>query len=88
MNIPKIILKKDKVLIQPTQEASSSFSTEQKKYERKAIGIIILTSKTSSYEKGDTIIYDDKDSIDFSIDGSQLSIIDEYDIVAVIEGGK
>ena len=88
MDKPKIILKNDKVLIQPTQEASSSFSIEQRKYDRRSIGIIKLTSKTSSYEEGDTIIYDDKDSIDFTLEGSPLSIIDEYDIVAVIKGGK
>lgn len=90
MNIPKIILKRDKVLIQPTQEASSSFSTEQKKYERKALAIVKgigegLKVELCEVEVGDKVIYDDSHSIDFSIDGVSLSIISPEDIVATIE---
>lgn len=88
MLIQNIELKPEKILIQPTQEASSSFSTESKKYDRKAIGVVKNTSKNSSYEVGDKIIFDDSDSIDFTIDGVSLSIVDEYDIVAKIKGDK
>ena len=88
MLLEKIELKPEKILIQPTQEASSSFSTETKKYDRKTIGVVKNTSKHSSYEIGDKVIFNDSDSIDFTIDGIALSIVDEYDIVAVIKGGK
>ena len=88
MLLQNIELKPEKILVQPTQEASSSFSPESKKYDRKAIGLIKNTNKLSSYRIGDRVIYDDKDSIDFTIDGVSLSIIDEYDIVATIKGGK
>ena len=40
MLLSNIELKPEKILIQPTQEASSSFSTETKKYDRKAVGVI------------------------------------------------
>ena len=93
MLLSKIELKPEKILIQPTTEASSSFSTEQKKYDRKAIGVVKGISnkgRMSGYDfsVGDKVIYDDKDSIDFSIDGVSLAIVDEYDIVAKIKGDK
>lgn len=88
-----IELKPDKILVQPTPEASSSFSTETKKYDRKAVGVIKGMPKNGrlsayDYKIGDKIIFDDKDSIDFTIDGVALSIVDEYDIVAKIKGDK
>lgn len=93
MLLEKIELKPEKILIQPTQEASSSFSTEQKKYDRKAIGIVKGIPEKGrlsgyDYKIGDKVIYDDSDSIDFTIDGVDLTIIDEYDIVAKIKGEK
>lgn len=88
MLLQDIELKPEKILIQPTQEASSSFSTESKKYDRKAIGVVKNISKHSSYEIGEKVIYDDSDSIDFTIDGVSLSVVDEYDIVATIKGDK
>lgn len=88
MLLSNIELKSERLLIQPTQEASSSFSTESKKYDRKAIGVIKNVSEHSIYEIGDKVIYDDSDSIDFTIDGVALSIISEYDIVAKIKGDK
>lgn len=93
MLLEKIELKPEKILIQPTQEASSSFSTESKKYDRKAIGVVKGISKKGrlsgyDFNIGDKVIFDDSDSIDFTIDGVALSIVDEYDIVAVIKGGK
>ena len=93
MLLEKIELKPEKILIQPTQEASSSFSTESKKYDRKAIGVIKGLPKNGrlsgyNYKVGDKVIFDDSDSIDFTIDGVSLSVIDEYDIVATIKGDK
>ena len=93
MLLSNIQLKQEKVLIQPTTEATSSFSTEQKKYDRKAVGIVKGISKKgriSGYDFGigDKVIYDDSDSIDFTLDGVGLSIIDEYDIVAIIKEEK
>ena len=93
MLLSNIQLKPEKVLIQPTTEATSSFSTEQKKYDRKAVGIVKGISKKgrlSGYDFGigDKVIYDDSDSIDFTLDGVSLSIIDEYDIVAMIKEEK
>lgn len=93
MLLSNIELKPDKILVQPTQEASSSFSTESKKYDRKSVGIVKGLPKrgrVSGYDFsiGDKVIYDDSDSIDFTIDGVALSIVDEYDIVAKIKGDK
>ena len=93
MLLSNIQLKPEKVLIQPTTEATSSFSTEQKKYDRKAVWIVKGISKKgrlSGYDFGigDKVIYDDSDSIDFTLDGVSLSIIDEYDIVAIIKEEK
>lgn len=98
MLLENIELKPNKILVQPTQEASSSFSTESKKYDRKAIGVVKGIPEQDSlsaydlvqgkYNIGDTVIFNDEDSIDFTIDGVALSIIDEYDVVAKIKGGK
>ena len=93
MLLSNIELKPEKILVQPTQEASSSFSTETKKYDRKAVGVIKGIPKNGrlsayDYKIGDKIIFDDKDSIDFTIDGVSLSIVDEFDIVAIIKEDK
>lgn len=89
MLLSNIELKPDKILVQPTQEASSSFSTETKKYDRKAVGVIKGIPKSEyHYKVGDKIVFDDSDSIDFTIDGVALSIVDEFDIVAKIKGDK
>lgn len=93
MLLEKIELKPEKILIQPTQEASSSFSTETKKYDRKAIGVIKGIPKNGrlsgyDYKIGDKVIYDDSTSIDFIIDGVALSVVDEFEIVAKIKGDK
>ncbi len=93
MLLENIELKSGKMLIQPTQEASSSFSTESKKYDRKAIGVIKGVCKDDDFSEydfhiGDKVIFNDEDSIDFTIDGTSLSVIDEYDIVAIIRGDK
>ena len=93
MLLSNIELKPEKILIQPTQEASSSFSTETKKYDRKAVGVIQGIPKNGrlsgyDYKVGDKVIFDDSDSIDFTIDGVALSIVDEYDIVAKIKGDE
>lgn len=93
MLLSNIELKPEKILVQPTQEASSSFSTETKKYDRKAVGVVKGIPKNGRlsayhYKIGDKIIFDDSDSIDFTIDGIALSIVDEFDIVAKIKGDK
>ena len=93
MLLSNIELKPEKILVQPTQEASSSFSTETKKYDRKAVGVIKGIPKNGrlsgyDYKVDDKIIFDDSDSIDFTIDGVALSIVDEFDIVAKIKGDK
>ena len=107
MLLENIKLLQGAILVQPTQEATSSFSTESKKYDRKAIGIIkgvsdepILPSPVpgsvipsysvipSSFHKGDKIIFDDSNSIDFTIDGVSLTIIYPTAIVAIIKEDK
>lgn len=93
MLITNIELKPNKILIQPTQEASSSFSTETKKYDRKALAIVKgigegLRTELCDVEVGDKVIYDDSYSIDFAIDGISLSIVKPEDIVATIRGDK
>lgn len=101
MLLENIKLLQGAILVQPTQEATSSFSTESKKYDRKAIGIIkgvsdepifpsLVPDSTipSSFHKGDKVIFDDSKSIDFTIDGIALSIIYPTAIVAIIKEGK
>lgn len=93
MILDNIKLKPNRLLIQPTNEASSSFSTESKKYDRKALAIVKgigegLKTELCEVEVGDKVIYDDSNSIDFSIDGVSLSIIKPEDIVATIEEDK
>jgi co-chaperonin GroES (HSP10) len=96
MLLSNIKLLQGAILIQPTQEATSSFSTETKKYDRKAIGIIKgisdadifpLTNQIAFHE-GDKVIFDDSQSIDFTIDGVALSIIYPTAIVAIIKEDK
>lgn len=89
MLLSKIELKPNKILIQPSTEATSSFSTEQKKYERKAVAIVKgVSNYVSQIKEGDKVIYDDSKSIDFTLDGISLSIIGPEDIVAYIKEGK
>lgn len=93
MLLENIELKPNKILVQPTQEASSSFSTETKKYDRKALAIVKgigegLKIELCEVEVGDKVIYDDSHSIDFTIEGIFLSIIKPEDIVATIRGDK
>ena len=101
MLLENIKLLQGAILVQPTQEATSSFSTESKKYDRKSIGIIKVVSDEpifpslvpespapSSFHKGDKIIFDDSNSIDFTIDGVALSIIYPTAIVAIIKEDK
>lgn len=85
MLLEKIKLNNGKILVQPSSDATSSFSTESKKYDRKAVGVVKGVPKNCRYSVGEKIIYDDSDSIDFTIDGVALSIVDEWDIVATIE---
>jgi co-chaperonin GroES (HSP10) len=89
MLLSKIELKPNKILIQPSTEATSSFSTEQKKYERKAVAIVKgVSNYVSQIKEGDKVIYDDSKSIDFTLDGISLSIISPEDIVAYIKEEK
>lgn len=89
MLLSKIELKPNKILIQPSTEATSSFSTEQKKYERKAVAIVKgVSNYVSQIKEGDKVIYDDSKSIDFTLDGIYLSIISPEDIVAYIKEDK
>lgn len=89
MLISSIELKPNKILIQPSQEATSSFSTESKKYERKSVAVVKAVSNyIAQIKAGDKVIYDDSHSIDFTIDGVSLSIIRPEDIVAYIKEDK
>lgn len=89
MLISNIELKPNRILIQPSTEATSSFSTEQKKYDRKSVAIVKAVSNyVAKIKAGDKVIYDDSHSIDFTIDGVSLSIINPEDIVAFIKEDK
>lgn len=96
MLLSNIKLLQGAILIQPTQDATSSFSTETKKYDRKAIGIIKGIADTDifppinqkAFHEGDKVIFDDSNSIDFTIDGVSLSIIFPTAIVAIIKENK
>lgn len=85
MLLSNIKLEPDKLLIQPTKDVTSSFSTESRKYDRNAVGIVKGTADNVSGYLGNRVIYDDKNSIDFSLDGVLLAIIDYKDIVAEIK---
>ena len=85
MLLSNIELKPNRILVQPTAEATSSFSTEKKKYERSAVAIVKSVSNyIAKIKPGDKVIYDDTKSIDFVLDGVALSIITSEDIVAFI----
>ena len=92
MLLSNIKLLQGAILIQPAQNATSSFSTETKKYDRKAIGIIKGISDADIFppvfHEGDKVIFDDSKSIDFTIDGMALSIIYPTEIVAIIKEDK
>ena len=91
MLLEKIELKPNKILVQPTPEASSSFSTERKRYDRKSVGVIKgigLGVSPSETNIGDKIIYNDTNSIDFELEGDGYSIIGPEDIVAYIKEDK
>ena len=93
MLLSNIELKPNKILIQPSTEATSSFSTETKKYDRKALAIVKgigggIGIEVCKVKVGDKVIYDDSHSIDFTIDGVSLSIIRPEDIVATIKEDK
>lgn len=91
MLIQNIELKPNKILVQPSTVATSSFSVETKKYDRKSVGVIkgVGLGVTPSETKiGDKIIYDDSHSIDFNLEGEGYSIIGPEDIVAYIKEDK
>lgn len=89
MLLENIELKPNKILIQPIQEASSSFSTETKKYDRKAVAVVKgVSNYTANLKVGQKVIFDDSHSIDFTLDGVALSIIGPEEIVAYIKEDK
>lgn len=89
MLITNIELKPGRILIQPTTEATSSFSTETKKYERKSVAVVKAVSPyIADIKEGTKVIYDDSHSIDFTLDGVSLSVVRPEDIVAFIKEDK
>lgn len=85
----RIELKPNKILLQPTPEASSSFSTERKRYDRKSIGIVKgVSNYISNLKEGDKVVFNDTNSIDFELEGEGYSIIGPEDIVAYIKEDK
>lgn len=89
MLLSNIKLKPNKILIQPSNESASSFSMEQRKYDRKAVAIVKgVSNYIAKIKEGDKVIYDDSNSIDFTLDGVALSIITPNDIVAFIKEDK
>lgn len=90
MLLSNIDLRPNKILVQPSTEATSSFSTESKKYDRKSVGVVkgLPEGANGKVRLGDKIIYDDSKSIDFTIDGISLSIIDFDGVVAIIKEDK
>lgn len=84
-----IKLKTDKILIQPETGPSSSFNTEVKRYDRKSIAIVKgVGQDIKGVTVGDRVIYDDSNSIDFTFDSINLSVITPDAIVARIETEK
>ena len=89
MLIENIKLSPNRILVQPTTEATSSFSTEQRRYDRKSVGIVKAVSHyVAQIKVGSKVVFDDSHSIDFSLDGVGLCIIRPEDIVAYIEEDK
>lgn len=62
-------------LLEPIQSASS-FTSEHHKYERKAL---------AKDDKGRTVVFDDSDSIDFTIGTKNYSIVPITKILAIIK---
>ena len=63
------------VLLEPIQSASS-FTSEHHKYERKAL---------AKDDKGRTVVFDDSDSIDFTIGTKNYSIVPITKILAILK---
>lgn len=81
-------LKPNKICVQPVTD-NGSFTSEHKKYDRRSIAIIRdISDYLTGIEVGDKVIYDDSHSIDFNINGTELSIIGPDDIVATIKEGS
>jgi co-chaperonin GroES (HSP10) len=84
-----ILPEPNRVLIKPVS-SNSSFSTETKRYDRKAIGSVeavgsVAELLSNRLRPGKTVIYDDGKSVDFEIDGTSYSIIHADDIVGYIQ---
>lgn len=81
----------NKVLVKPVS-SQSSFSTETKRYDRKAIGTVeeigTLVEPYPNLGVGSTVIYDDSKSVDFEIEGVSYSMIDCTNIVGYIQEEK
>ena len=76
------------VLIQP-DNSTSSFSSEIKKYDRRAIAVVKDADKNVvNADIGDKIVYNDSEAVSFTYKGSEMAIIDDDAIVAVIEEEK
>lgn len=90
----KILVRPEHTLIRPISASQSEFSSEQRKYDRKSIGIIeqmghtITMKKAAIFHKGDTVVYDDSNSVDFDSEGISYSIIKNEAIVGVFQKGE
>lgn len=62
-------------LLEPIQSASS-FTSEHHKYERKAL---------AKDDKGRTVVFDDSDSVDFTIGTKNYSIVPITKILAILK---
>lgn len=84
-----ILVRPEHTLIRPISASQSEFSSEQRKYDRKSIGIIEQMGHTQAtiFHKGDTVVYDDSNSVDFDSEGRSYSIIKNEAIVGVFQKG-
>lgn len=80
----EIKLVTNKILVQP-DSSGSSFSLETKKYDRKSIGVVkAVGDNAKGVSEGDRVIYNDSNSIDFTLEGTSYSIIEPDAIAATI----
>lgn len=85
-----INIRPDKICLEPDNSSSSSFASEHKKYDRKSIATVVAISEhsDSDYRVGDKVIFDDRYSIDFQLNGKDYSIVDIEEVVATLKGDK
>lgn len=84
LDIQNLHLARGYILIEDTQDSTSDFSTEHRKYDRKSTGIIRKTYRNPQEEilsEGYQVVFNDSNSISLTASGKSYEIIHEKDII-------